>query len=221
MPASDKCKFVGSGLLWHRCQSGKCEVVMPQRDCGAKCLAYKKVPKKEPTFGDFKGEILTSIPLEISQDGKTIAKPYKLSKPFYIPPLKGRWKSAAGSYSKLRKIARNFEKATGLRVFPAMLAPGASSDSPVSPQWEHNKAVGFFAAKSVATKIKKEGIKNLDAEDLRAARACRGDSDCIGSITVRKTRTTIPTGQVYKLILVRDDKEGIKFITAKKQDWPK
>jgi len=244
MPAGDKCKFVGSGLLWHQCtgapptrvdtpprlgpaslhkqsQSGKCEVVMPQRDCGAKCLAYKKVPKKEPTFGDFKGEVLTSIPFELSQDGKTIAKPYKLSKPFYIPPLKGRWKSAAGSYSKLRKIARNFEKATGLRVFPAMLAPGANADSLVAPQWEHNKAVGFFAAKSVATRIKKERIKNLDANDRKQVKACGDDFDCIKHVVLQETKTTMPQGQVYKLILVRDDKEGIKFITIKKQDWPK
>ena len=102
-----------------------------------------------------------------------------------------------------------------------MLAPGANADSLVAPQWEHNKAVGFFAAKSIVTRIKKERIKNLDANDRKQVKACGDDFDCIKHVVVQETKTTMPQGQVYKLILVRDDKEGIKFITIKKQDWPK
>jgi hypothetical protein len=223
MPASDKCKNVATFQrdLWHKCTGDKCVPADPLRDCGAQCLAHKKKPKKKPTAADFKGEVLLSMPLLPRPDGK-IALPYKFTKPFYIPPSKRRWQSTAGSYSKLRKIARNFEKSTGLRVFPAILAPGAGlDDAAANPHVEHNKAIGFFAAKSIVTRIKKERIKNLDANDRKQVKACGDDFDCIKHVVVQETKTTMPQGQVYKLILVRDDKEGIKFITTKKQDWPK
>jgi len=214
VPEGDKCKMSGHRELWHKCSGDKCKPVQPERDCGAKCLAHKKKDKPKPRRDQFEMAMSTGMPVNVTPLGK-IRTPLQFVEPFYIPPYKGRWLAAADDAAKFKKLARSFSKATGLTIFPAILVPGATVDKPLNLR----KGIDLFAAKSIVTRTRTKR-KKLDANDYKQVKACRGDKGCIKHIIMEETKTIMPKGQVYKIILVRDDKEGIKVLIKQKQDWP-
>ena len=217
VPEGDKCKLAGQRELWHKCSGDKCTPVQPHRDCGAKCLAHKKKDKPKPRREQFEMAMSTDMPLNVTPLGK-IRMPLQFVKPFYIPPYGGRWQAAASDAAKFKKLARSFSKATGLTIFPAMLAPGATVDKPLNLR----KGIDLFAAKSIVkrTTRTRTPVDKLSDYDRRQLAACKGDRGCMRDILMEEEKTLMPKGQVYKIILVRDDKEGIKILVKQKQDWP-
>ena len=105
-----------------------------------------------------------------------------------------------------------------MTIFPAMLAPGATVDKPLNLR----KGIDLFAAKSIVkrTTRTRTPVDKLSDYDRRQLAACKGDRGCMRDILMEEEKTLMPKGQVYKIILVRDDKEGIKILVKQKQDWP-
>ena len=231
LPKGDRCAKMGKEAVWLKCSNDVCAPAKPKRNCGSGgCKNQKTIERPKPEIGDFAGGKAPGMPFA-NVRGYTNTNLFQA--PFWIPPAKGRWSATASKPGALQKAAAKFYKTTGYRVFPAAVAPGATPTRPRRPtpaESGHNSIIGFYAAKNLArrTRITKTPPAAASEVIQRQYNNCiekyRGEEKmCEEEYLTQKTKAIIPKGSVYKLLLVRDDKGGFKFILSSRAPfkWPK